>query len=121
MSCACTINALLPFTLDYFAGDTVGIKATITDPADAPYPLTDCGLAFFLTDPTATDPTARLWDMTIGSGIAILSLSGGTAMITPTLAQSQALTAGKTYTARCILTDAAGAIITAATGYIETL
>jgi len=107
------------FALDYFVGDTVGIMATITLD-DAAYDLTDCALTFTVTDPSV-DPVVTLWSRSIGDGIAILSLSGGTCQITPTLAQSQALTAGRTYTARAILTDANGAIITTATGYLSAL
>lgn len=119
MSCACAIDPAAPFALDYYVGDTVGILATITLDGAA-YDLTDCALRFTVTD-TSASPATTLWDRAIGSGIAIISLTGGTALITPTLTQSQALTAGRTYTARAVLTDSSGATITTATGYLRAL
>lgn len=115
--CACTLNALEPFSLDYFVGDTVGILATVTLDGAA-YDLAGCALTFRVTDPSVT-PVATLWDRAIGQGIAILDLANGKALVTPAPAESQALTAGKTYAARAVLTDAAGAIITTADGYIN--
>jgi hypothetical protein len=103
------------FSLIYYVGDTVGIAATVTLDGAA-YNLTGCSLRF-----TAEHADEVLWDRTIGDGISILSLSGGTALITPTLAQSQALAKGRNYTARAILTDAAGSIITTATGNLLAL
>lgn len=114
--CACQLDALVPFSLDYFVGDTVGILATVTLDGAA-YNLTGCALTFRVTDPSVT-PAATIWDRAIGQGIAVLSLSGGTAVITPAPAESQALTAGKTYAARAVITDAVGAIITTADGYL---
>jgi hypothetical protein len=114
--CVCTLNALEPFSLEYFVGDTVGIAASVTLDGVA-YNLTGCALTFLVTDPSVT-PAVTIWNRAIGQGIAILSLSGGTALITPTPAESQAMTVGKTYAGRAVLTDSAGAIITTATGYI---
>jgi hypothetical protein len=117
MSCACSINALEPFELDYYVGDTVGIAATVTDGAGAAFDLTACAFSFTVTDPSVT-PALTVWDRSIGQGVAILSAVGGLALITPSPAESAALVAGRTYTARVVITDSAGAIITTATGYL---
>lgn len=117
MSCCCQPTALDSISLDYYPGDTVGILAVATLDGAA-YDLAGCALRFTVADPSQTPP-ATLWDRQIGQGIAILEAAAGRALITPTLAESQALVAGRTYAARAVLTDAAGAIITTATGYLH--
>lgn len=107
---------LQPFTLDYFVGDTVGIRATFTLDG-AVYSLAGCALTFRVYDETTT-PAATVWDRAIGQGIAVLDAAAGLALITPSTLESAALVAGRTYTARAVLTDAGGAIITTATGYL---
>ena len=110
------LTDLQPFTLDYFVGDTVGIAATITLDAAA-YSLAGCALTFRVYDDTTT-PGTLVWDRAIGQGIAVLDAAAGRALITPSTQESAALVAGRTYTARATLTDAGGAIITTATGYL---
>lgn len=114
--CTCQLDALAPFTLDYFVGDTVGIAATITLNAAA-YSLVGCALTFRVYD-ASTSPALLIWDRAIGQGIAVLDAAAGRALITPSIQQSAALVAGRTYTARATLTDAGDAIITTATGYL---
>lgn len=113
------MSADISLSLVYYVGDTTGIAVTVTDPdaSDAAYNLTGCSLAFTVTDPTA----GVIWSSTIGSGISIISLVGGTALIQPTLLQSQSLKAGRNYPARVVLTDATGAIITVSTGFLTAL
>jgi hypothetical protein len=110
------LSDLQPFTLDYFVGDTVGIRAAITLDGTA-YNLTGCQLTFRVVDPT-TNPDTTVWDRRIGQGIAVLDAAGGIALIAPSTVESAALVAGRTYSATAILTDSAGTIITTATGYL---
>jgi hypothetical protein len=110
------LSDLQPFTLDYFVGDTVGIRATFTLDGAA-YDLTGCGLTFRVRDESTSGVTI-VWDRRIGQGIAVTSAVGGIALISPSTLESAALVAGRTYSASAVLTDSAGTIITTAIGYL---
>ena len=117
MSCACQITDARPFELLYWRGDTVPIVATITTAKGAAFNLNGCAPVFTVL---ASDEEGALplWEKSLGSGISILDLAGGKLAIAPTLSESRALTAGRTYPSRFVLTDSAGSIQTTATGYL---
>lgn len=109
-----------PISLGYYVGDTAAITITVTNADGTAYNLTGCGLRLTATD-NSVSPAATRWDLTIGSGITVTSLAGGTAIARPTLLDSQSLVAGRSIDTRCILTDADGQIITTASGTITAL
>lgn len=113
MSCAIPIP---PYDLTYYVGDTVGILATVTNPTtNAAFNLTSCGVSFTVTD---RQSGSNVWSMSIGSGVSIVSASGGTALIQPSLSQSNNLTKGTVYDSRIVVTDTNGAVITSGTGHL---
>lgn len=109
-----------PISLAYYVGDTAAITITVTNAEGTAYNLTGCGLRLIATD-NSVSPAVVRWNFTIGAGITVTSLAGGTAIAQPTLLESQALVASRSIDTRCILTDADGQIITTASGAITAL
>lgn len=118
--CGCSIEAV---SLVYFPGDTIPLRLLVAyAEIGAAYNLTGCTLTLSVKASDGDPDSAALWRKTSPSGgISIVDAAAGLAIVSPTLAESRTLVAGRTYHLDVIVRDASGHIVTAGMGYLNAL
>jgi hypothetical protein len=89
----------------WFPGDTIPIQISVKTFADSgvAYDLTGCGLEFIVY--TGPGSTTELFSREIGSGIAITSLAGGTALVSFTSGQSSSMKRSASYPLKIVFDE----------------
>lgn len=103
-------------TIGWYQDDTLPIVMIVKTSAGATYDITDCSFSVEVYEPG--NVSQILFSLSSGSGISPLSAVDGTATVSLSTVQSNALRAGASYPFKVVMTDAAGYIVTTSTGTI---
>lgn len=108
--------------LSYYVGDTAPIKVTVTDSeSGGAFDLTGCKAVLSVKAAATDSDEDAAWRYTTSDQIAITSAAGGIMLISPILADSEALTPNTDYFADLVITDASGRYLTATSGKFHAL